>query len=306
MVIINALPGAISQGLVWGIMALGLFLSYKILDFADLTVDGSICTGAVVCAVLITNGVHWALALAAATLAGMICGAITGILHTAMGIPSILSGILTQLALWSINLKILGKANMSVSARNYDLLLSSMDNGQAILVMACFSCALVGILYWFFGTQAGCSVRATGCNESMAKAQGVNTDVNKIIALAISNGLVALSGALLCQYQGFADINMGRGAIIIGLAAVIIGGAVTSKISSNFAVQLSGVIIGSIVYYLIYQIVICLGLDTDLLKLLSAAVVAIFLSVPHWKNKLKRNKNKSYANKIADEENTNA
>lgn len=296
MVIINALPGAVSQGLVWGIMALGLFLSYKILDFADLTVDGSICTGAVVCAVLVTNGVHWSIALIVATLAGVACGAITGLLHTAMGIPAILSGILTQLALWSINLKILGRANMSVSARNYDLLLSSMNNGQTILVMVCFSCALVGILYWFFGTQAGCSIRATGCNENMAKAQGVNTDVNKIITLAISNGLVALSGALLCQYQGFADINMGRGAIIIGLAAVIIGGAITSKISSNFAVQLGGVIVGSIVYYLVYQIVICLGLDTDLLKLLSAVVVAIFLSVPHWKNKLKRNKAKSHAN----------
>lgn len=296
MLIINALPGAISQGLVWGIMALGLFLSYKILDFADLTVDGSICTGAVVCAVLVTNGVHWSFALIAATLAGVACGAITGLLHTAMGIPAILSGILTQLALWSINLKILGKANLAVSARNYDLLLSSMNNGQTILVMVCFSCALVGILYWFFGTQAGCSIRATGCNENMAKAQGVNTDVNKIITLAISNGLVALSGALLCQYQGFADINMGRGAIIIGLAAVIIGSAITSKISSNFAVQLGGVIIGSIVYYLVYQIVICLGLDTDLLKLLSAVVVAVFLSVPHWKNKLKHNKSKYHAN----------
>lgn len=297
MVIINALPGAISQGLVWGIMALGLFLSYKILDFADLTVDGSICTGAVVCAVLVTNGVHWSFALIAATLAGVACGAITGLLHTAMGIPAILSGILTQLALWSINLIMLGKqANLTVSARNYDLLLSSMNNGQTILVMVCFSCALVGILYWFFGTQAGCSIRATGCNENMAKAQGVNTDVNKIITLAISNGLVALSGALLCQYQGFADINMGRGAIIIGLAAVIIGGAITAKISSNFAVQLSGVIIGSIVYYLVYQIVICLGLDTALLKLLSAAVVAVFLSVPHWKNKLKHNKSKYHAN----------
>lgn len=301
MIIINALPGAISQGLVWGIMALGLFLSYKILDFADLTVDGSICTGAAVSAVLITNGVHWSIALVVALLAGMLCGTVTGLLHTAMGIPAILSGILTQLALWSINLKIIGKANMSVSAHNYDLLISGTNNGKTILVMLGVTAVLVGILYWFFGTQVGCSIRATGCNVDMAKAQGINTNATKILALAISNGLVALSGGLLCQYQGFADINMGRGAIIIGLAAVIIGGAIVSKLSSNFAVQMCGVVVGSIVYYLVYQVVTCLGLDTDLLKLLSAVVVAIFLSIPHFKNKFRHRKtNRTSANTHTD------
>lgn len=290
MTIVNALPGALSQGLIWGIMALGLYLSYKILDFADLTVDGSICTGAVVSAVLITNGVHWSIALLVSLVAGMICGSITGLLHTAMGIPAILSGILTQLSLWSINLKILGKANLSVSARNYSLIVTSMQNWQTILVMVCALTLIIGIMYWFFGTQLGCSIRATGCNGEMARAQGINTNATKVLALAISNGLVALSGALLCQYQGFADINMGRGAIVIGLAAVIIGGAITKKISSNFAVQLIGVVLGAIIYYFVYQIVICLGLDTDLLKLLSATVVAIFLSIPHFKRTFSKHK----------------
>ena len=302
MTIINALPGAISQGLIWGIMALGLFLSYKILDFADLTVDGSICTGAVVSAVLITNGVHWSIALLASLVAGMLCGTITGLVHTAMGIPAILSGILTQLALWSINLKILGKANLAVSARNYTLIVASMQNGKTILVMACALTLIIGAMYWFFGTQLGCSIRATGCNEDMARAQGVNTNATKVLALAISNGLVALSGGLLCQYQGFADINMGRGAIVIGLAAVIIGGAITKKISSNFAVQLIGVVVGAIIYYLVYQIVICLGLDTDLLKLLSAVVVAVFLSIPYLKNKFSKRKKVTIENSTSEGE----
>lgn len=297
MVFINAIPGAVSQGLIWAIMAIGVFITYKILDFADLTVDGSLCTGAAVCAVLVSNGVHFSVALFAAFAAGLVCGVVTGLLHTAMGIPAILSGILTQLALWSVNLKIMGQATLSVSGRKFVLLVTSLDNVKTIIIMAVIVSAVVAVLYWFFGTQLGSAVRATGCNQSMARAQGVNTSLAKVLALALSNGLVALSGALLCQYQGFADINMGRGAIIIGLAAVIIGGAIVSKIGSNFAVKLAGVAVGAIVYFLVYQFVVCLGLDTDLLKLLSAAVVALFLAVPHFKSKLARKKAVAKLNK---------
>ena len=282
---INAMPGAVAQGLIWGLFAIGLYISYKILDIADLTVDGSICTGACVLAVLMSKGVNVYLCILAAFLAGALAGTLTGLFHTAMGIPAILSGILTQLILWSVNLKILGKANVSISARKYPVLLSSMDNINAIIVSVIFCAVIIVGLYLFFYTEVGFSLKSTGDNEAMSRAQGVNVNLNKVIGLAISNGIIAVSGALLAQYQGFADINMGRGAIVIGLAAIIIGLSVSLKIKPNFVVSLIGVVGGGIVYYLVYTFVIFLGLDTDLLKALSAAVVAIFLALPYLKSK---------------------
>ncbi len=282
---INALPGAIAQGLIWGLFAIGLYISYKILDIADLTVDGSICTGACVLAVMMANGVNVYICLLAAFVAGAIAGAITGLFHTAMGIPAILSGILTQLMLWSINLKILGKANVSISARKYPVILSSIDNVEAIIVLLIFCVLLIVGLYFFFYTEIGFSLKSTGDNEDMSRAQGINVNFNKVLGLAISNGIVALSGALLAQYQGFADINMGRGAIVIGLAAIIIGLSISLKIKPNFVVSLIGVVGGGIIYYLVYTFVIWLGLDTDLLKMLSALVVAMFLALPYLKKK---------------------
>ena len=280
---IIALPGAISQGLIWGLMAIGLYITYKVLDFADLTVDGSICTGACVCAALLLNGVNIYICLILSFLAGALAGFVTGIFHTGMGIPPILSGILTQLILWSLNLKILGKPNAAISSRNYDVIITQLNIPMAILVSALFCIGVIGILYLFFGTELGCALRATGDNEKMSNAQGINVKLCKVLGLMISNGIVALSGALLAQYQGFADINMGRGAIVIGLAAIIIGQTIVSKISTNFALQLFGAALGGIAYYLVYTFVIWLGLDTDLLKMLSALVVAVFLAVPYWK-----------------------
>ncbi len=283
MGLLNALPGAVAQGLIWGIMAMGLYISYKILDIADLTVDGSICTGACVCAILLTNGVNVYVCLLLAVLAGALAGVITGIFHTLMGIPGILSGILTQLILWSLNLKILGKANLSISSRNYRVLLTSLKNGEAIVIGVAICALTIVALFLFFYTEIGLSVKSTGDNPDMSEAQGVNVKFNKVLGLAISNALVSLSGALLAQYQGFADINMGRGAIVIGLAAIIIGLSVSLKIKANFVVSLIGVIGGSVAYYLVYTFVIWLGLDTDLLKMLSAVVVAIFLALPYLK-----------------------
>lgn len=285
----GALPGACAQGLIWGIMAIGVYITFRILDFADLTVDGSLCTGGAVCIMMMLNGQNVWVAMFAALLAGMVAGCVTGLLHTFMGIPAILSGILTQLGLYSINLKIMGKANQAINVDKYSLLVSLrfIRNvplfKNTILLVSLIIVVLIVILYWFFGTELGCSIRATGCNDKMARAQGINTDFNRVLGLMISNGMVALSGALLSQYQGFADINMGRGAIVIGLAAVIIGEAIFGKIFRNFGLRLLSVAFGSIIYYLVLQVVIWLGIDTDLLKLLSAAVVAIFLAIPTWK-----------------------
>lgn len=289
MSLLNALPGAVAQGLVWGIMAIGVYITFRILDFADLTVDGSLCTGGAVCIMMMLKGQNVWVSMVAALLAGMAAGCVTGLLHTFMGIPAILSGILTQLGLYSINLKIMGKANQAINVDKYDLLVSLrfIRNvplfKNTILLVSLIIIVLIIILYWFFGTELGCSIRATGCNDKMARAQGINTDFNRVLGLMISNGLVALSGALLSQYQGFADINMGRGAIVIGLAAVIIGEAIFGKIFRNFGLRLLSVAFGSIIYYLVLQVVIWLGIDTDLLKLLSAVVVAIFLAIPTWK-----------------------
>ena len=291
MSLANALPGAVAQGLIWGIMAIGVYITFRILDFADLTVDGSLCTGGAVCIMTMMSGQNVWVAMLAGTLAGMLAGLATGLLHTFMGIPAILSGILTQLGLYSINLKIMGKANQAVNVDKYDLLVSLRFIRDVpvwkntIFVVALSILILILILYWFFGTALGCSLRATGCNDRMAKAQGINTDFCRVLGLMLSNGLVALSGALLAQYQGFAEINMGRGAIVIGLAAVILGEAVFGRIFHNFGFRLLGVTLGSIIYYLVVQVVIWMGIDTDMLKFLSAAVVAVFLAIPTWKSR---------------------
>lgn len=277
-----SLPGALSLGLIWGLMAIGVYLTYKILDIPDLTVDGSFATGGIVAAMIITSGGNFLLALLVGFLTGLICGLVTGLLHTLLGIPAILAGILTQLALWSINLKITGgKANISVSASSFDVLLSQLNVPDALWKMGIVIVIIIALLYIFFGTELGASIRATGNNPAMSRAQGINTKFNIVLGLAISNGIVALAGALLAQYQGFSDINMGRGAIVIGLCAVVIGGAIFSKIAKNFAVRLLAVAAGGIIYYVIFQSVVFIGLDTDLLKMLSAIVVAIFLGVPY-------------------------
>ena len=291
MGLITALPGAAAQGLIWGIMAIGVYITFRILDIADLTVDGTLCTGGAVCIMMMLSGHNVWVSMLVATGAGLLAGLATGIFHTFMGIPAILAGILTQLSLYSINLKIMGKANQAINVDKFNLLVSLRRvkgvalTQNTLFIVAIMIIILIAVLYWFFGTELGCSLRATGCNPSMSRAQGINTDRNKVLGLMLSNGLVALSGALLTQYQGFADINMGRGSIVIGLAAVIIGEAIFSRIFRNFALKLLSVVFGSILYYLVLQIVIWMGIDTDLLKMLSALVVAFFLAFPYWKGK---------------------
>ena len=300
---VSALPGAASQGLIWGIMAIGVYITYKILDVADLTVDGSFCTGGAVFVVLFGAGVNIWLALLAALAAGMLAGLVTGLLHTACGIPAILAGILTQLGLWSVNLAIMGmKANVAVNIidqTNLNRLLVSLRFVQdvakgarpfyrhPVIVVGLFTVVIIAILYWFFGTELGASLRATGANPHMARAQGIDTNVGKVLGLMISNGLVAVSGALLSQYQAFADASMGKGAIVIGLAAVIIGEVAFSRIFRNFALKLLAVSIGAIIYYIVIQAVVSLSnIDTNYLKLISASIVAVFLAIPYWKERI--------------------
>ena len=286
----GALPGACAQGLNWGIMAIGVYLTYRILDVADLTVDNSFGTGGAVCVMALLSGQNVWTALILAFAAGLACGLVTGLLHTFMGIPAILAGILTQLGLYSVNLKIMGKANQSINVDKYDLLISlrwvkEFALHNPVIMVILITVILIGILYWFFGTELGCAIRATGSNPHMSRAQGINTDFNVVLGLAVSNGLVALSGALLAQYQGFADVSMGRGAIVIGLAAVIIGEVAFSKIFHNFALKLVAVSIGAILYYIVIQAVLAMGLNSNYLKLLSACVVGLFLALPYWKGK---------------------
>lgn len=296
MSLLNALPGAVSQGLIWGIMALGVYISFRILDVADLTVDGSLATGGAVCVVLIRAGVNPVIALLIALAVGAAAGLVTALLQTKCGIPAILAGILSQLALYSVNLRIMGgKSNVPVSVDKYSLLLSqryarelSFRNPMILLIV--LIALLIGAMYWFFGTEKGCSIRATGANKNMARAQGINPDNDIILGLMISNGLVALSGALVAQYQGAVDVNMGRGAIVIGLAAVIIGEVVFKKIKHNFAGTLLFVVLGAIVYYIVIQITLQLGLNTNDLKMITAIIVALFLAVPYWKSHLNKKK----------------
>lgn len=286
MFFLNALPGAVAEGLIWGLMAIGVYISYKILDIADLTVDGSICTGACICAVAIAAGVPVWLSVILAFLAGALTGILTGLLHTALGIPAILSGILTQLMLYSVNLSILGgKSLLTINPREAQLLLHMSNQNGAILAAAAIVILVIVSLRLFFYTEVGLTLKSTGDNPDMSRAQGVNVDFNKVLGLAISNGIVALAGALLAQYKGSASINDGRGAIVIGLAAIYIGLSVALKIKSNFVVSLIGVVCGGIVYYIIYNFVILMGLKTDYLKMLSALIVAAFLAVPYLKGK---------------------
>lgn len=288
-----SLPGTVLQGVIWGVMAIGVYITYRVLDVADLTVDGTLATGGSVLVMCTIGGMNIYLAMVLAFIAGCVAGLATGILHTSFGIPAILSGILTQLALYSVNMHILGKANQALSVDKYFLLISLRDINESGTIfnksyIAGFviSVLLIAVLYWFFGTELGHSIRATGCNRAMAKANGINTNMNTIIGLVLSNGIVALSGAMLAQYQGHADVKMGSGAIVIGLAAVIIGDVLFGKIFKNFALRLLATIIGGIIYYVVITFVISLGLSTDDMKLLSAIVVALFLGIPYWKNKI--------------------
>ena len=295
---LNSLPGAAGQGLIWGVMAIGVYITYRILDVADLTVDGSLATGGAVCALLISLGVNPWLALLAAVLSGMAAGLVTGLLHTVCGIPAILSGILTQLALYSINLRVMAigdaaaktKSTLAVSVDRHGLLVSSRYIREAglsnpLLLLAALVAVVIGVLYWFFGTEQGSALRATGSNPHMARAQGINTSWSKVLGLVVSNALVALSGALLAQYQGSATIDMGRGAIVIGLAAVIIGEVLLGGVFINFALKLLAAVIGAVIYDAVITLVLRLGLETTDLKLLTALVVALFLTIPYWKGK---------------------
>ena len=294
--LLNSLPGAAAQGLVWGIMAIGVYITFRVLDVADLTVDGSIATGGAVAVMLIRGGMNCWLALLCAFASGLLAGLVTGLFHTKCGIPAILAGILTQLALYSVNLRIMsGKANQPVGVDKYDLSISqryvrdlSISNPLPLLLV--ITVVTVVALYWFFGTERGCSVRATGANANMARAQGINTNANIVLGLMLSNGLVALSGGLLAQFQGSADVGMGRGAIVIGLAAVIISEVTFGKIFQNFGLKMFAVSLGAVIYYFVLQIVLQLGLNTNDLKLVSALIVAVFLSVPYWKGKVAHKK----------------
>ena len=289
--LLAALPGAVAQGLIWGLMAIGVYITFKVLDLADLTVDGTMATGGAVCLVLMTHGVNVWLALLCAFIAGMLAGLVTGILHTFMGIPAILAGILTQLALFSINLRIMSsKANVAINPDHYHLLgalrtVQKVTLENPIFVAIVVTVIVIAMLYWFFGTALGCSIRATGANPNMSRAQGINVNFNKVLGLMLSNGLVALASALYCQYQGFADVNAGRGAIVIGLAAVIIGEVVFSRVFHNFALKLLSVSLGAVIYYIVIQFVLTAGLNTNDLKLITALVVAVFLAIPYWKGK---------------------
>ena len=292
----RAMPGSIAQGMIWGVMALGVYITFRLLDLAELTVDGSIATGAAGSVMLIRAGVSPIATLPIAFLAGALAGMVTGLLNTALGIPGILASILTQISLYSINLNIMGKANQPVSVDNYPLVVSlryvtdgSVSRLLFFLGMIVFLLALIAVMYWYFGTEQGHAIRATGCNSNMARAQGINTNFIKVLALMISNGLVGLCGALYGQFQGASDVNMGRGAIVIGLAAVIIGEVLFGKFASKrklaFAFTLASVILGAVIYYMVYQFVLWLKMPSEDMKLFSAIVVAIFLAIPYLKEK---------------------
>ena len=294
MTLVRALPGNVAKGIIWGIMALGVYITFRILDFADLTVDGSLATGGAVAVMLIRGGMDPALALIFAFLAGMVAGFVTGILHTVFGIPGILASILTQIGLYSVNLGIMGKSNQAINVLQYKLVASlryvtGEGSGFFFVKLILAAIVLIAIIYWFFGTELGAAIRATGCNPQMASAQGINTSFNKVLALMISNGLVGLCGGIYAQYQGAADVNMGRGAIVIGLAAVIISEVIFGKFCAGkkiaFALTLGAVFIGAIIYYIVIAFVLWLKMPSDYMKLFSAVVVACFLAVPYMKEK---------------------
>jgi len=289
--LLHALPGCIAQGLIWGIMALGVYITFRVLDFADLTVDGTFATGGAVTVMLTLAGLPIPLALLIAVVVGLGAGLITGLLHTALGIPPILAGILTQIALYSVNLHIMGMAaNKPISIQKYNLLISLMHVSKAILIGSLFAAVLITILYWYFGTEQGSSIRATGCNPSMSKANGININFTKVLALSISNGIVCMAGGLMAQYQGFADINMGRGSIVIGLAAVIIGEVLGDALFGkymNFVLRLTFVVLGGVLYYIVVGVVLWLKLNSNDLKIFTALIVAIFLAVPYLQGKRK-------------------
>ena len=284
--LLNALPGSVAQGVIWGVLAIGVYITYKVLDYSDMTVDGSMATGGAVAVILMLRGVNPYLALLAAMAAGMLAGLVTGLFHTVCGIPAILSGILTQLGLYSVNMRILGKSNQAISVDKFDLIVSLRYIPAAILTGAIFCLVLIAVLYWFFGTEVGHSIRATGANPNMARAQGINTNTNKVLGLVLSNALVGLAGGLYAQYQGSADVNMGRGAIVIGLAAIIMSEVIFGRLFRNFALKLLAVVFGSILYFAIIALVLQLVLSTTDLKLFSALIVALFLAMPHVKARL--------------------
>lgn len=295
--LLRALPGSVSQGLIWGIMSIGVYITFKILDFADLTVDGTLATGGAVTAMMILNGYSPVVSLVVAFIAGMAAGFITGTLHTVFGIPDILAGILTQIALYSVNLNITGgKANQAISVDQFPLIVTLREISHTILVTAIITIAVIAVLYWFFGTEMGFTIRATGCNPNMSRAQGINTSVAKVIALVFSNGLVGFAGGILAQYQGNCDVNMGRGSIVIGLASVIIGEVLGEALFGkklNFCGRLLFVAIGSIIYYIVISFVCWLGLPSIDMKLFSAIVVAVFLAVPYMRGKMKNSYRKA-------------
>lgn len=306
--LISRMPGGIAQGIIWGIMALGIFITFRLLDFADLSVDGSFATGGAVTVMLILAGYSPWIAVFVAMLAGILAGMCTGLLHTKLGIPAILAGILTQFALYSINLRIMGMAaNKSANPNVYKLIISMRNIPVAIIIGAIFAVAIIAVLYWYFGTEQGSALRATGSNPNMSRAQGINVNSMKVLGLAISNGIVALSGGLMAQFQGFADINMGRGAIVIGLAAVIIGEVLCDAIfrkGSQFYTRLFFILLGGVVYYLVMVVILWLKLDPNDLKLFTAILVAIFLAVPYLRSQAKSSF--SQAGKQSRKESTNA
>ena len=288
MSFLNALPGNIAQGIIWGLMGLGVFITYQLLHFADLSVDGSFATGGAVTAIMLINGCPIWVAMLVAVAAGLLAGLVTGLLHTLLGIPDILSGILTQIALYSINLNIMGKSNLPISYRNYSLVISASNINMAIIIALIVVAIVIVAMYWYFGTEQGTTIRSTGSNPAMSKAQGININFTKVIALALSNAVVAFSGSIFSQYQGFADVNMGRGAIVIGLAAVIIGevlGEAIFRKHINFIIRLIFVIVGGILYYIAMGIVLWLKMPTDDTKLFTAIIVAIFLAVPNIRSR---------------------
>jgi len=285
--LLNRLPGGVAQGLIWGIMALGIYITFRVLNESDLTVDGSFATGGATTVVLIKLGVHPVICLVISFFVGIICGTITGLVHTKLKIPAILSGILVQLALYAINLHIMGmSSNVAISLEKTSLFVSIRNVPKSILLCVLLATILIAIMYWFFGTEIGCAIRATGNSNHMAIAQGINIDTMKVLGFGLGNGLVALSGAILSEYQGYADINMGRGAIVIGLAAIIIGEAVSKvlfKKGCSFYTRLSFVIVGGIIYYTAMVLILWLRIDSNDLKLFTAIIVATFLAIPNLK-----------------------